>query len=430
MVSMLEYIKDNICNQWKLLMKLDKIENIIVAPLYIIILMVTIPVLSETIYTPSLPDLAKDLAISANLAEYTLTIYLFGFAIGVLIWGNLSDCYGRKPCVLTGFLIYALSCFICYLADNINMLFAARFIQAFGASVASVLGIAIARDVVKPAERGKMFSTIAIATAFSPAIGPVIGGFVIKFYHWSAVFLVLIVIAIFIIVLISVRLPETNLNFRTERLVIPLYKECFAKMIRYPRLLGLAFLIGAVNGMLFGYFTEAPFYFISGLNISTSSFGMITFFICIPLALGGLISKKMHKLQRTSDNIIFTAIKVMCLGSLLFFLSSYFNLINKDNVTGSLLQTLLWLSIIMTGTTMIVPNCLSQALEDYGKFVGTASSLFGFMYYVIVASFTGLIGHMHDGSLIQLPLFMLSISISMILVFYMAINKQQMAKNN
>ncbi len=161
MVSMLEYIKDNICNQWKLLMKLDKIENIIVAPLYIIILMVTIPVLSETIYTPSLPDLAKDLAISANLAEYTLTIYLFGFAIGALIWGNLSDCYGRKPCVLTGFLIYALSCFICYLADNINMLFAARFIQAFGASVGSVLGIAIARDVVKPAERGKMFSTIS-----------------------------------------------------------------------------------------------------------------------------------------------------------------------------------------------------------------------------------------------------------------------------
>ena len=61
------------------------------------------------------------------------------------------------------------------------MLFAARFIQAFGASVGSVLGIAIARDVVKPAERGKMFSTIAIATAFSPAIGPVIGSFVIKF---------------------------------------------------------------------------------------------------------------------------------------------------------------------------------------------------------------------------------------------------------
>ncbi|MFP3017654.1 MAG: MFS transporter [Candidatus Tisiphia sp.] len=140
-------------------MKLDKIDNIIVAPLYIIILMVIIPTLSETIYAPSLPDLAKDLKISANLAEYTLTIFLFGFAVGVLIWGNLSDFYGRKPCVLTGFLIYALSCFICYLSDNINMLLAARFMQAFGASVGSVLGQAIARDIIKPAERGKIFST-------------------------------------------------------------------------------------------------------------------------------------------------------------------------------------------------------------------------------------------------------------------------------
>ncbi|WP_417905176.1 multidrug effflux MFS transporter [Candidatus Tisiphia endosymbiont of Micropterix aruncella] len=411
-------------------MKLDKIENIIVAPLYIIILMVIIPTLSETIYTPSLPDLAKDLKISANLAEYTLTIFLFGFAVGVLIWGNLSDFYGRKPCILTGFLIYTLSCFICYLADNINMLLAARFMQAFGASVGSVLGQAIARDIIKPAERGKMFSTIAIAIAFAPAIGPIIGGFVIKFYHWSAVFLVLIVIAIFIMVLISARLPETNLNLRTERLVIPLYKECFGKMIKDPRLLGLAFLTGAVNGILFGYFTEAPFYFISGLNILTSSFGMISFFICIPLALGGLISKKMHKLQKTSDNIIFAAIKVMCLGSLLFLLSSYFNLINKDNVTGSLLQTLLWLGIIMTGITMIAPNCLSQALEDYGKFAGTAASLFGFMYYIIVTSFTALMGYMHNGSLTQLPLFMLIISISMMLVFHIVINKQQMAKNN
>ncbi|MFU7502343.1 MAG: multidrug effflux MFS transporter [Candidatus Tisiphia sp.] len=394
------------------------------------ILMVIIPMLSETIYAPSLPDLAKDLKISANLAEYTLTIFLFSFAVGVLIWGNLSDFYGRKPCVLTGFLIYTLSCFICYLANNINMLLAARFMQAFGASIGSVLGQAIARDIIRPAERGKMFSTISIAIAFAPAIGAIIGGFVIKFYHWSAVFLVLIVIAIFIMVLISVRLPETNLNLRTERLVIPLYKECFGKMVKYPRLLGLTFLIGSVNGIIFGYFTEAPFYFISGLNISTSSFGMVAFFICIPLALGGFISKKMHKLQRTSDNIIFTAIKVMCLGYLLFFLSSYFNLINKDNVIGSLVQTLIWLGIIITGITMIAPNCLSQALENYGKFAGTAASLFGFIYYVIATSFTALMGYMHNGSLTQLPLFMLITSISMMLVFHIVINKQQMAKNN
>ena len=86
--------------------------------------------------------------------------------------------------------------------------------------------------------------------------------------------------------------------------------------------------------------------------------------------------------------------------------------------------------MVNIGGTMVTPNCLGQALENYGQFAGTAASLSGFMYYVIAVGFTVLIGYMHDRTLVQLPLFMLIISISMILVFYMAINKQQMVKNN
>lgn len=201
-------------------------------------------------------------------------------------------------------------------------------------------------------------------------------------------------------------------------------------MIKDLRFFGFVFLVGLVNGISFGYFAEAPFYFISGLNIATSSFGMIVFFTCIPSVLGGLISKKMHTLQRTSDNIIFVGVKLMCLGSLLFLLSSYFSLINKDDVTESVLQTLLWMGMITTGSMMVIPNCLSQYLENYGNFAGTAASLSGFMYYVIIAGVTALMGHMHDGSLIRLPLFIMIISISMMLVFYLAIHKKQTEENS
>ncbi len=403
-------------------MKLNK-SNIITVPLYIIILIVSIPQLSETIYVPSLPDLARDLLISDNLAEYTLTIYLFGFATGVLIWGSLSDYYGRKPCLIAGLIIYAIACFICYLSHNIDLLVTARFIQAFGASVGSVLGQAIARDAIKAEDRGKMFSTVSIAMAFAPAIGPILGGFIVKFYDWPVIFLVLIAIAIFVILLISFKLPETNPNIGIKKIIIPLYKECFCKMIRDQRLLGFAFLVGAVNGILFGYFAEAPFYFINGLELPVSSFGMIAFFICIPLALGGYISKKMHALSKSSDDIIVIAISIMCLGSLLFFLSNYFSFINKDNLMSSLLQTLLWIGVVITGLAMIIPNCLGQALENYGNFAGTAASLFGFIYYVIIAGFTALMGFMHNGSLIQLPLFMFIVSASMMLVFFITINR-------
>ncbi|OZG31749.1 hypothetical protein [Rickettsia endosymbiont of Culicoides newsteadi] len=117
----------------------------------------------------------------------------------------------------------------------------------------------------------------------------------------------------------------------------------------------------------------------------------------------------------------------MRLGALLFFSSSYFSLINKDDVICSVLQTLLWMGMINTGVMMVMTNCFSQALESYGQFLGTASSLYGFMYYVIAAGFTILMGHMHDGTLIQLPLFILIIAISMMLVFYIAINKKQIS---
>jgi len=397
-------------------MSLNK-SNILYVPLYLIILIVAIPQLSETIYVPSLPDLARDFNITANLSEYTLSIYLCGFAVGVLIWGSVSDFYGRKPCLIAGLVIYLCSCFLCYKSDNINMLLFARFIQAFGASVGSVLGQAIARDAIKPEERGKLFSSVSMAMAFAPAIGPLIGGGIIEFYHWSYVFIALMIIAIFTILMVIFKLVETNQNIGIKREIIPLYRSCFMQMIKDKRILGFAFLIGAVNGILFGYFAEAPFYFITSLNFPSSLFGMISFSICIPLALGGFISRKLiNKIK--ADNLVLMGIILMVIGSLCFFTSSLFGMINENNITASVIQTLIWVGVVVTGISIVIPNVLSQALENYGNFAGTAASLFGFIYYLIVACFTLLMANMHNGSLIILPLFMLIVSIMMVVVFY------------
>lgn len=399
----------------------------IYVPLYIIILIVAIPQLSETIYVPALPELARDLKITANVAEYTLTIYLLGFAAGVLIWGSLSDYYGRKPCLLIGLFIYMLASLGCFFASNIDFLLAARFVQAFGASVGSVLGQAIARDAIKPENRGKMFSTVSIAMAFAPAIGPIIGGFIAQFSHWSVNFLALIALGASTCFLIITTLPETNLNRGAKRSLLSLYLQCFRQILKDKRLLGFAFLIGAVNGILFGYFAEAPFFFTEGLGLPVSSFGLISFFICIPLALGGAISRKLHSYKISADNIIILGITIMCIGSVAFFLSEYTQVISQKSLIPSVIQTIWWVGVVITGLAMIIPNCLSQALENYGNFAGTAASLFGFLYYLIVAGFTALMGSMHNGTLTPLPLFILNVSTAMLVVFYIAVKKKKEA---
>src|SRR5688500_19038301 len=96
--------------------------EILVPAIWLIILIVGLPQLSETVYTPSLPDIAHSLNVAESMVEYTLTIYLFGFALGTLFWGKVSDRIGRKPCVIAGLLIFIIGCIGCYYATTITAL--------------------------------------------------------------------------------------------------------------------------------------------------------------------------------------------------------------------------------------------------------------------------------------------------------------------
>ncbi len=178
-------------------------------PLWLLVLIVGLPQLSETVYTPSLPDVAQTFGIAHYLVEYTLTIYLFGFAIGTLFWGKISDKYGRKPSLLAGLILYVFGCVGCFYAASFKAFMINRFIQAFGGSTGSVLGQVICRDAFSGSVRGKVFSIIGSALAFSPAIGPVIGSFVAEAWQWPALFVLLSFIGLLVIFFIIILLPET-----------------------------------------------------------------------------------------------------------------------------------------------------------------------------------------------------------------------------
>ncbi|MFC3907835.1 multidrug effflux MFS transporter [Legionella dresdenensis] len=402
--------------------------NSIKVPLWIIVLIVALPQLSETIYTPALPALAQGLHIDEQLAQCTLTTYLIGFAFGVLLWGRLSDRIGRKPGLLCGLSVYMVASIACYFSTSIEMLLAMRFLQAFGASVGSVLGQAIARDAIKPEDRGRAFSIVSIAMAFAPAIGPVIGGIITQYTEWTSVFLVLCVLAGLIFIQIQLFLPETNLQRGVAPANGSLFWSCLTQMIRDPRLLGFGVMVGGVNGILFGYFAESPFFFIESLGLSNTTFGMLAFGICFPLALGGAISKKLHARGYSADNIICYGISAIILGALLFYGLTTTSVINASMPLVSITISLACIFIIMSGITMIIPNCLSQALQDYGSYAGTAASIFGFYYYLLISLFTGVMALIHDGSLKALPLFILVISGIMMSVYCMVIMPKGAAK--
>lgn len=378
-------------------------------PLWLLVLIVGLPQLSESVYTPALPDIARTLGVAHYLIEYTLTIYLFGFAIGTLFWGKLSDKYGRKPSLLAGLIIYVLGSVSCFYASSFTALMINRFIQAFGGSAGSVLGQVICRDAFNGADRGKVFSIIGTALAFSPAIGPVIGGFITQSWQWPAVFALLAIIGSFVIICTILQLPET---YTAMPFSLKTIQTTLSAMLRDRKVLTSGYLVAACNGIIFSYFAEGPFYFITLLGLSPFLYGLSFIFFALAGLLGSYASKKAHDYHLSSYTIMQKGALLVLGGALIFTAGILlFKAVTAHNLYAITL-TLFSMGLIMAGIGMIIPNILSLALEKYRAIQGTASSLFGFYYYCLIALFTLMMGLLHNHTLFPMPLFFLAIALS------------------
>ena len=385
-------------------------------PLYLMLAIIALPQLSETIYSPALPRIAAALGTSANWVEHTMTIYLMGFACGVLWWGTHSDRRGRKPGLYWGWGIYALASLGCFFSTHISMLMLMRFIQAFGASTGSVLGLAIARDSSTAAERGKLFSSISMGMAFAPALGPVIGNMVEGMFGWSYIFVTLTLFACMLLWLIWSQLPETHTELHHDARFSTLVRRCLNRMLHDREILMNGVLIGGVNGILFGYFAEAGFYFKHMLQVTPTFFVMMSFYAFIPLVSGSILSRILHEYRVQSVVIVRLGIALVMTSASCFYGAAH--LLGPDAQTALLWTSIAGVAGILLGIRLVIPNVLGHALENYKEYAGTAASLFGFYYYVLIALFTGLMAVLHNGTVMRLPLFFVLVGSCLVLAYW------------
>lgn len=394
--------------------------------IWLIVLVVGLPQLSETVYTPSLPTIAGALGASEAMVEHTLTIYLLSFALGTLFWGRLSDRFGRKPCILAGLLIFILGCIGCYYSDSVSMLMMSRFVQAFGGSIGSVLGQALCRDAFHGAALGRVYSTIGSALALFPALGPVIGGVIAESYGWQSIFLFLIAFAFIIGLLVLVSLPETHpVASRSATRLGPL---AYA-LLTDTKVMACAFLVGGVNGINFSYFAEGSFCLIKILGLSPSLYGASFLVIAASSALGGVYSRSLNA-RMSGEEIIRVGLKIILCATILASLwAGALHMYGGVLLMGAyrmllIAITLLTQMVIMFGVCMVTSNALAIALVDYKRSIGSATSLFGFFYYCFISLFTFGMGVLHNGTLLPMPLYFLCIAVGMGLVERFVLHKK------
>lgn len=388
---------------------MKKSIKIRVPSLVLLIVLVGFPQISETIFTPSLPDIAHDFQTSMAMVQLTLSIYFLAFALGVFFWGWLSDFVGRRKAMLYGLLFYGLGSFLCFRSSTIEILLMARFVQAFGASTGSVVTQTILRESYSGNQRHALFAQISAALAFTPAIGPLIGGVVDQYWGFRAVFLVLVLMSVLIFCYAFLRLPETfEVNKRVPVKLLPIIK----RFLINPKVLTYGFLIGAINGILFSYYAEAPFIFIEQFHLSAAMYGFLGIGVAGASILGSLLSKRLLPVY-PPEKIILIGIRTLVFGAI-FLLCVSGGSILLESIQFWLM--LMGIFILLTGAGMALPNCLSLALTDFQDVIGTAGAIFSLGYYLLVSLFTFCMSKLHNETLWMMPLYFLAIGSLMLLL--------------
>ncbi|EOL45329.1 drug resistance transporter, Bcr/CflA subfamily [Enterococcus phoeniculicola] len=375
----------------------------------LLICLVGFPQISETIYTPSLTEIAQNYAVKLNVAQMTLSIYFIAFALGVFFWGIGSDYFGRRKAMNFGLVVYILGCILCVLSKTIAFLFIGRFIQAFGASTGSVTTQTILRDNYEGNERHQLFAKISAALAFSPAIGPLLGGFIGEHYGLRVVFLSLVILGMSLLFWSLKGLPETG-TLSSEKMAGKKVLAVGKAMLfdRYTR--AFALLIGLFNGLLFSYHSEIPTIFIERFHFTQSQYGFMGGVVACATIVGAWLSN--HELKRQKpEEIIEKGIKLSLAGILFIGLTGLFQL----SLFLQVLLYILGLFIFLAGVGMALPNCLSLALANFSNFTGIAGAFLSLGYYLIVSLCTFLISLMHTGSLLIFPAFALVLLLTALL---------------
>ncbi|WP_339799455.1 multidrug effflux MFS transporter [Paenibacillus sp. FSL R5-0744] len=371
--------------------------------LLLMIVLVAFPQISETIYTPSLPDIAVALGVSNSSVQLTLSIYFIGFALGVLCWGWLSDFIGRRPAMLGGLIVYGVGSLMCFYSESITLLLVSRFIQAFGAATGSIITQTILRESVSGNKRHAMFAQISAVIAFTPAVGPLIGGWVDQAFGFRAVFFTLVMMSVLLFVYAFWKLPETtDVSARKKVAILPIVK----RMLSLPRVLVFGLLIGGINGVLFSYYAEAPFIFIEHFNISPGVYGFLGIVVALASIVGAMMSKRLLSLY-AAEKIIHIGCLVMTSGALLLTIVS--SLASLPNMM-LMVCILITLFVMLMGAGIALPNCLSLALVNFQDVVGTAGAIFSLGYYLLVSLATWGMSALHNGSLLTMPIYFLGIS--------------------
>lgn len=348
--------------------------------------------ISTDLYLPSLPGIARHFGTDAAAAQATLSVFLFGFASGQILYGPLSDRFGRRPVLVAGIALYLAASMACAIAESIQALVISRFFQAFGACSGVVLARAIVRDIYAPERAGSVLAYMGSAMAVAPMIGPVIGGQLEIHFGWRANFVVLMAFAAAILLAVIGVLDETNTRMDSGALQPRRILGNFTQMLSSLRFVGCLGGATFCYSGLFAFISGSSFVLVDVVDLTPDVFGLCFATVVLGYMLGAVSAGRLiHHLGLD---------KVMLAGSVLTAiggpLMGVLAAIWMEDIPA--IAVIVPMMIYAAGVGLVMPSTTAAAIAPYPEKAGAASSVLGFIQMCVAASVGATVAHVLDGT--------------------------------
>ncbi len=342
--------------------------------------------LSLDMYLPALPILADDMHTTASMAQLSLTACLLGLALGQLFVGPLSDVRGRRKPLVIGLIAYAAASLLCALAPSIWGLVILRFIQGLAGAAGIVISRAIVRDLYSGSELTKFVTLLMLINGAAPILAPIFGGQLMRFTTWEGVFIVLALIGALMLVLVSIRLPETLPPEKRTPGGLANTWIIFRGLLKDRKFMGYALSSGLVTGAMFAYISGSPFVLQGIYEVSAQTYSMIFAMNGVGIIIAGQVTGRLS--GKVSDTaLLISGLIIAALGGVTLLIALL--------LEASLLAVLIPLFFVVSSVGIVGATSFSLAMQSQGQSAGTASGLLGVLTFIIggiVAPLVGIAG--------------------------------------
>jgi MFS transporter, DHA1 family, multidrug resistance protein len=370
--------------------------------LALLIAMAGMSSLSLNILVPAMPGLATKLAADPARVQLTVSLYLMGLAVAQLVFGPLSDRFGRRPVVLAGLALATVASTAAIFAASIATLVIARVAQSLGASTGQTIGRAIIRDLYDRQHAASMIGLVTSVVVLMPMIAPLIGGILDTLFGWEAIFAFTAAVSFAICAWAMLDLPETrnlSLGPNSERH----FRADLAALAASPRFFGYALCAGLGSAPFFSFLGAAPHVVVSMLGRTSAEYGLWFFVPSIGFMAGNFAVSRLTT-RFGIDALIWWGIALTIAGCLLN-VSVYVALPGWEMATIFLPQI-----VIGFGNGLLLPTSIAGAVSIRPQVAGTASGVTGFVQMGIAAVAAQLGGHVISHAPDALPMLLLMLA--------------------